>query len=62
MLKVSSGWSSRSRPGQREPVGQRRDKAEAGLALGGGVSGEQLSWRSRREPARRRSFCMLDMM
>lgn len=67
MPKPSSGWSRpdhREPVGHREPGGQQRDKAEEdGLALGGGVIGELLSWCSKQEPRPRRSgsFCMLDI-
>lgn len=61
MLNRSSDWSSMSAPGHGEPVRQRREMAEeAGLALEGGVRGVLESCGSRREPRRRRSFCMLD--
>lgn len=61
MLNASSDWSSMSAPGHGEPVRQRRERAEeAGLALGGGVRGELVSWGSRREPSRSRSFCMFE--
>ena len=61
MLNVSSDWSSMSEPGHGQPERQRREMdEEAGLALGGGVRGELVSWGSRREPSRSRSFCMFD--
>lgn len=60
MLNVSSDWSSSSAPGQGLALRQRREMAEVGLALGGGVMGELESCGSRRELRRSRSFCMLE--